>query len=79
MTYELFPHFFSPDDPTPQKKKELAEAANIIIAISENTKKDIIKYLNIKEDKIKVIPHGIDTYIAHYETVDTPPNAIYFL
>ncbi|AXI24803.1 glycosyl transferase family 1 [Methanofervidicoccus sp. A16] len=34
--------------------------ADKIISVSYNTKKDIIKYFKIPEDKIKVIYHGID-------------------
>ena len=41
-----------------EKMKILAPKASAIIAVSENTKKDIIKYLKIPEDKIYVIYHG---------------------
>jgi glycosyltransferase involved in cell wall biosynthesis len=34
--------------------------AHIIIAISNNTKKDLEKYLRIKPDKIRVVYHGIN-------------------
>ena len=34
--------------------------AHIIIAVSNNTKKDLEKYLGIKSDKIRVVYHGID-------------------
>ncbi len=74
MVYERFPQFFSPDDPTPQQKKEMADAADRIIAISETTKKDIIRYLNIEESRIKVIPHGINTDAPQYETVERLPE-----
>lgn len=74
MIYERFPHFFSPDDPTPQQKRELARAADRIIAISETTKNDIIKFLNIEERKIKVIPHGIDADTPTYEIIDNLPE-----
>ena len=40
-------------------KRLLIEKANKIIAISENTKKDIIEYYNTPKDKIQVIYHGI--------------------
>ncbi|MCX6740610.1 MAG: glycosyltransferase family 1 protein [Candidatus Parcubacteria bacterium] len=36
--------------------------AKKIIAVSESTKKDTIKYFKVKEDKIKVILEGIDDY-----------------
>lgn len=55
MVYELFPQIFSSGDKTSEHKKLLALKATKIIAISENTKRDMIKLLGIKEDKIEVI------------------------
>jgi glycosyltransferase involved in cell wall biosynthesis len=40
------------------KFKYAANKANLVIAISEQTKKDIVTYLNINPDKIKVIYQG---------------------
>lgn len=74
MIYEVFPHFFPEDDPIPAQKRLVAERADKIIAISETTKKDIIKYLNIHEDKITVIPHGIDLDISKYEIIEHLPQ-----
>jgi glycosyltransferase involved in cell wall biosynthesis len=58
MIHELFPNYFSKDDLTTKWKKQLIENANVIIAISENTKKDIIKFTNIDPDQIQVIYLG---------------------
>jgi len=58
MIHELFPVYFSKDDLTKKWKKQLIENANVIIAISENTKKDIIKFTNIDPDQIQVIYLG---------------------
>ncbi|MEK7699067.1 MAG: glycosyltransferase family 1 protein [Planctomycetota bacterium] len=55
MVYELFPQIYSPRDKTGVYKKLLAPKATKIIAISENTKRDIMKLFGIKEDKIEVI------------------------
>lgn len=41
-----------------EKMKNLAPEASAIVAVSENTKKDIIRYLHIPEDKIHVVYHG---------------------
>ncbi|MDR9400940.1 MAG: glycosyltransferase family 1 protein [Psychroflexus sp.] len=41
-----------------QKFKSAAQRADKIVAISEQTKKDIIEFLNIKADKIQVIYQG---------------------
>ena len=55
MIYELFPDMFDGDNTASQKKKVI-ESATKIIAISENTKIDIIKLYDIDPEKIEVIP-----------------------
>ena len=60
MTYEALPQYFSSSDPLPYYKRLLMKKADKIIAISETTKADILKYSDIKENKIEVILHGID-------------------
>lgn len=58
MIHELYPNYFSPDDPTKIQKKKLIERADAIIAISESTKRDIIKFTNVDPDQISVVYHG---------------------
>ena len=41
-----------------EKMKILAPKAAAIVAVSENTKKDIVRLLNVKEDRVHVIYHG---------------------
>ena len=55
MIHEIYHEMFSSKDETSKKKKLLAQKATKIIAISENTKKDIIRFFNIDEQKIEVI------------------------
>lgn len=55
MIHEIYPEMFPLKDETSKKKKLLAQKATKIIAISENTKKDIIRLFNIDEKKIEVI------------------------
>ena len=59
MTHERFPQYF-PCDPTPGYKKLLASKAARIIAISQCTKRDIMEFLGVEEERIDVIYHGID-------------------
>ena len=40
------------------QKKRLALAANHIIAVSKQTKEDILKYLDVPDNKVSVIYHG---------------------
>ena len=58
MIHEIFPEIFPLKDKTSERKKLLAQKAAKIIAISENTKRDIIKFLGIGENKIEVIYLG---------------------
>ena len=59
MIHELFPEYFSSFSNTSVNKKRLAREASLIIAISENTKKDIVKIFGIEADKIRVIHLGV--------------------
>ncbi len=58
MIHEIFPEFCSDSDIMIQEKKATITRATRIIAISENTKRDIIRLLHIDADKIDVIYHG---------------------
>lgn len=58
MIHELFPDYYPTHDQTTQHKKQLADQAAKIIAISENTKKDLVRLLGIPPEKIEVIYHG---------------------
>jgi len=58
MIHELFQEYFLKDKKTIVNKKKLLLTADKIIAISENTKKDIIKIFPEVKNKIAVIYHG---------------------
>lgn len=58
MIHEKFPEYFNDDLNTKSRKLKMVNKACKIIAVSENTKKDIITYYGIPADKIKVIYHG---------------------
>jgi len=55
MIHEIYPEIFSFRDRTAERKKLLVQKATRIIAISENTKRDIIRFFGIDENKIEVI------------------------
>ncbi|PTS95915.1 glycosyltransferase family 1 protein, partial [Pedobacter sp. HMWF019] len=74
MTYEALPEYFPASDPLPHYKRLLIERADKIIAISETTKTDIIKYLNTDPGKIEVIHHGIDNAASTYQTIAHLPE-----
>ncbi|MFA4849415.1 MAG: glycosyltransferase family 1 protein [Methanoregula sp.] len=56
MIHELFPDMFKRRDNTAIQKKSVIECAAKIIAISDNTKFDIIRFYDIDPKKIEVIP-----------------------
>lgn len=58
MIHERYPLQFTFYDHTRERKKLLMERAAHIIAVSENTKKDIVELVGIDEKKISVIHHG---------------------
>ena len=58
MIPEIYPQYFGKDDFQIVMKRKLATLANAIIAVSENTKRDIVKILNIPEEKVHVVYHG---------------------
>ncbi|WP_298220996.1 glycosyltransferase family 1 protein [Flavobacterium sp.] len=65
MIHELFPHYFTRDLHTVKNKKILLEKATKVIAVSYNTKKDILKiYPHIDASKIEVV------YLAHSVKTD---------
>lgn len=80
MIHEKFPFYFSDAEKVIKQKKEVINNASRIIAISENTKKDIIELLHIAPDKIDVIHHC--TSIQKHNNKDSlqlPPKYILFV
>jgi glycosyltransferase involved in cell wall biosynthesis len=63
MAHELYPNMFSKFDFTTQNKKRIIPKANRVIAISENTKSDIMRFLQISPTKIDVVPLATDLSI----------------
>ncbi|WP_304131411.1 glycosyltransferase family 1 protein [Ignavibacterium album] len=55
MTHEIFPDSVNKFDKTAENKKILVDKSKKIIAISENTKKDLIRILNVPSEKVEVI------------------------
>ena len=58
--HDMIPEIFQERNIQTVNKKKLAMRAEHIIAVSKNTKKDIVNILGIPEDKISVIYHGCD-------------------
>lgn len=79
MIYELFPEYFLDDKKVIPNKLFLMEKATRIIAVSENTKKDIITiYPHIDASKIDVVYHGSSIKINKLK-VSLPENYVLFV
>ena len=74
MIHELFPEYFHDAKEVMAQKKEVITKASRIIAISENTKKDIVNILNIDPQKIDVIYHGTSIKSHHGKDELSLPN-----
>lgn len=81
MTYERLPEYFWVMDPLTMQKRISVERADKIIAISETTKKDLLKYIDTNESKVEVIYHGIDiqTPLVFEEVQKLPNNFLLFV
>ncbi len=79
MIHELYPHLYK-GDKTSENKRLLCEKAAKIIAISENTKRDLVNILNIDPNKIEVIYHGnnIQRYNNSRMALELPEKYILF-
>jgi glycosyltransferase involved in cell wall biosynthesis len=58
MIHELYPASFPPDDKTAARKAAAVERADHVICISENTRQDLLRLLNVPAAKTSVVPLG---------------------
>lgn len=80
MIHELFPQYFSDGEKMKENKLLLIEKATRIIAVSQNTKKDILKlYPHIDASKIDVIYHGTSIKTTENKNIDLPSHYILYV
>jgi glycosyltransferase involved in cell wall biosynthesis len=81
MIHELFPEFYINDSMMViENKKKLMEKATRIIAVSKNTKEDIIKiYPHIDSSKIDIVYHGCSMKFSKKLIDFLPLNYILFV
>ena len=65
MVHELYPHMFKNKD-IAEQKKALINKASKVIAISKNTRKDIVRFYPVAADKIDVV------HLSHSLEPDVP-------
>ena len=66
MIPETFPGYFKHDSQS-RKKQHLAELASHIVAVSERTKSDLIRFFGLPEEKISVVYHGSPDILPYYK------------
>jgi starch synthase len=57
-------------------EKTTLEMADAVVAVSESTRKDLLRLFNIRPERIKIIPNGIDT--DEYRPVGRPDILSHF-
>jgi len=79
MIHELFPAELDPSGRNAEQKRRAIMAAQAVICISENTKKDLLEMYPVDEKKVKVTPlaPGIDPGMIHGP--EPVPDRPYFL
>lgn len=80
MIHELFSQQMDIDGSQAEEKRKAIHAAQIIICISENTKKDLLEKYSLPESKVKVtyLASGINASIAYgSEIVPSRPYYLY--
>jgi len=78
MVYEKFPETMERKNYLKLKRelKRSAHQSDIIITISENSKKEIIEYLDVEPSKIKIIYPGIDHELFNKDIDEDQKNII---
>lgn len=80
MIHELYPEDTLENSKLVQDKLLLMEKAVKIIAVSNNTKKDILKiYPHIEESKVEVVYHGNSIKVNESIEIDLPSRYILFV
>ena len=66
--HDLIPELIYKDWRTRHNRKQVLRRANAIIAVSENTKRDLLRLYDVPEEKIRVIYHGFTPSVAPSES-----------
>ena len=71
MIHEIFPENFPMRDETSVWKRKTIERVEHVISISHSTKKDLVKYFGVDEEKITVVHLGVDS--SAFQTNNATP------
>ena len=79
MTHEVFSDLIEPLGETVKQKQEAIHAADAIICISENTRRDLLDRYSIPEKRIEVIPLASELDMSMAHGPEKVPARPYFL
>jgi glycosyltransferase involved in cell wall biosynthesis len=79
MVHEIFAKHMDPTGQVAKVKYRASQAADLIICISENTKRDVLERYSISEDRVKVIYHAADLDQSMSYGSESVPSRPYFL
>lgn len=72
MIHELFPQYFSMQDRTRDIKRLAVERADHVICISEHTRQDLVRLLDVPVEKTSVVHLGFSLTTSETEDVQAP-------
>lgn len=78
MIPEIYTKYYQANDPQILQKKAIIPEATHLVAVSEQTKKDLMRIMNIPEQKITVVYHGADES-PYIPSADSPYDFEYIL
>ena len=78
MIPEIYTKYYQANDPQILQKKAIIPKATHLVAVSEQTKKDLMRIMNIPEQKITVVYHGADES-PYIPSADSPYDFEYIL
>lgn len=61
MIPELYPQYYARDDIQIRQKCKVIPLASHIVAVSEQTKNDLVRMMHVPEEKVTVVYHGADS------------------
>lgn len=79
MNHELFPHYFGNAEQMIAWKQKTILQADRVIAISEQTKRDILRFLPVDPMRIDVVYHGISQQKREYRGLKLPDRYLLYV